>query len=218
MFRQLYIAYIGDTGVQNIFSELFDGIVLVSHPDEMSNITSDDVVLFDGGTDVDAALYGETKHPLAQYPDKLRDERERILFRRAQGVKAGCIGICRGAQLLCALSGGKLIQHVVGHGGPKSHMVITDDGRELIASGDHHQMMYPYTAHDFEVPAWAENVGESHDEYGKTWEGNKEPEVVWFPDTHSLCIQPHPEWMQHMMSFPMYCRELISQLLLNRKP
>jgi GMP synthase-like glutamine amidotransferase len=177
--------------------------------------TSKDVVLFDGGTDIDADIYNERKHPLAQKPDYMRDQTERVYFRRAQGVGAACIGVCRGAQLLCALSGGKIIQHVTGHHGPKAHVIITSDKREILASGDHHQMMYPYDVKEYEMLAWAQGLGEYHCEYGKVAEFGEEPEVVWFPQTKSLCIQPHPEWMQHMMSFPVYCREQVYRCILN---
>lgn len=207
--RQLYWAYPGhDTNLPQTFEQQFDGVKILSM-ENIDSLTSKDVVLFDGGTDINPEIYGEKPHPATQKSDKVRDEQERIWFRRAQGVGAACIGVCRGAQLLCALSGGKLIQHVTGHEGPKSHVVVTSDKRELLASGDHHQMMYLEDAPDFELLAWAEGIGEYHCEYGKTIETREEPEVVWFPHTRSLCIQPHPEWMQHLMSFPIYCREMV---------
>lgn len=213
--RQLYWAYPGyDTNLPSVFEQLFDGIKILD-PNTIDELTSKDVVLFDGGTDISPEIYAERPHPLTQKPDKVRDEQERIWFRRAQGVGAGCIGVCRGAQLLCALSGGKLIQHVTGHGGPKSQVIITSDGREMVASGDHHQMMYPYDIIEYELLAWTNGLGEYHCEYGKIIEAEKEPEVLWIPHTRSLCIQPHPEWMNHMMSFPIFCREYVYKYILN---
>jgi GMP synthase-like glutamine amidotransferase len=214
--RQLYWAYPGhDTGLPTVFEQVFDGVKILNSSN-LDEITEKDVVLFDGGTDIDADIYNERKHPLAQKPDYMRDQMERVFFRRAQGVGAACIGVCRGAQLLCALSGGKLIQHVTGHEGPKAHVIITNDKREILASGDHHQMMYPYDVKEYEMLAWAQGLGDYHCEYGKTAEFNEEPEVVWFPQTRSLCIQPHPEWMHHMMMFPVYCREQVYHKIIRR--
>lgn len=219
MTKQLYWAYVGETGLGEVFSDLFDGLVVVtaSSMDKLETLTKDDVVLFDGGTDINPELYNEIPHPCTQPPDKVRDERERIIFRRAQAAGAGCLGVCRGAQLLCALSGGRLIQHVTGHEGPKAHVITTENGDEIIASGDHHQTMFPYVAPEYELLAWASNVGKSHCEYGKDFEKGKEPEAVWFSHTNSLCIQPHPEWMRSTMSFPLYCRELVTTLLFYRR-
>lgn len=212
--RQLYWASPGyDTTLPGVFEQQFDG-VKVLNSNTMNELTADDTVLFDGGTDIDADIYNEKRHPLAQQPDYMRDQVERVYFRRAQGVGASCIGVCRGAQFLCALSGGKLIQHVTGHGGPRAHVIRTNDGREILASGDHHQMMYLEDVQDYELLAWAEGLGEYHCEYGKTITTGEEPEVVWFPQTKSLCIQPHPEWMQHLMSFPIYCREQVYRYII----
>jgi hypothetical protein len=77
-------------------------------------------------------------------------------------------------------------------------------------------MMYPYDVKEYEMLAWAQGLGDYHCEYGKTAEFNEEPEVVWFPQTRSLCIQPHPEWMQHMMMFPVYCREQVYRKIIKR--
>lgn len=224
-YHRLFWVYIGETGLPSSFEELFDGVVPVTQGslDKLDSLSSQDVVLFDGGVDIDPAIYGETPHPFSQPPNKVRDEYERIVFRRAQGVGAGCLGVCRGAQLLCALSGGSLIQHVSGHEGPTGHIIITKEGKEIIASGDHHQMMFPYDAPEFQVLAWAENIGKFFCEYGKIplspigVRVPQEPEVVWFPHTKSLCIQPHPEWMRNDMTFPLYCRELVAKLFLNSR-
>jgi gamma-glutamyl-gamma-aminobutyrate hydrolase PuuD len=89
--RKLFWAYNGETGLAECFSDLFDGMTIITPAvmDKLDAIRTDDVVLFDGGTDINPELYDEIPHPFTQKPDKVRDERERIIFRRAQAAGAG---------------------------------------------------------------------------------------------------------------------------------
>lgn len=207
-----------DETMRPVFAALFTAqFTLHDSPPMLDSIGKGDVVLFNGGTDINPALYGEARSEFTDVPDLERDNFERKLFRRAQAVGAACIGICRGAQFLCAMSGGKLIQHVTGHRDNCHHIVgRPKEGHEIervmMAFADHHQMMYPYDTFHHLI-AWAENIGESHCEYGKEWRDGKEPEIVWFPDTRSLAIQPHPEWMDSKAVFVEYCRELVKQYI-----
>lgn len=129
------------------------------------------------------------------------------MFTKAQKAGLLIVGICRGAQLGCALSGGILVQHTTGHG--HSHRITTIDGETFIASSLHHQMMYPFDV-EHKLLAWStrpqseEYRGISEDEW-KKWprkvydelksEDIIEPEIVWFPKTKCLAIQGHPEMM-----------------------
>lgn len=211
MIRTLW--FTTKSNLSDVFEDLFDEVKNVQGRTAL--IGTDDVVLFDGGTDVDSQWYGEERHPFAEAPDVTRDEFERLTFRRAQAAGAACIGICRGAQLLCVLSGGKLIQDVAGHRN-NNHDIYTEDGRKIVAAADHHQMMYPQGVFH-ELLAWAPpGTGTSNCEYGKDIP-DPEPEIIWVPDTRSLCIQPHPEWMSGASIFQDYCRELAAKYILNHK-
>lgn len=207
--RTLFLTRVQPDSASSVFEEDFDGCIPFLGNE--SHITKHDVVLFDGGTDVNPALYGEEPHPFTDKPDTKRDEFERAAFRKAQAAGAACIGICRGAQLLCVLSGGKLIQHVNGHKN-SNHAIITLDGKCMVAAADHHQMMHPTTVHH-QLIAWTSNVGESLCEYGKDFDPDREPEILYIPDTRALCIQPHPEWMHPGASFVNYCRDLVTRYL-----
>jgi gamma-glutamyl-gamma-aminobutyrate hydrolase PuuD len=50
-------------------------------------------------------------------------------------------GICRGAQLLHALNGGELWQHVQGHNGPDHVIYDIDEDVYVTATSYHHQML-----------------------------------------------------------------------------
>jgi hypothetical protein len=221
MNRTLWISYMDNNVASHAFASLFDSIVPWS---EGAQIKKEDVVIFSGGADVNPEMYGELRGEFTYQPDKFKDERERAVFRHAQSVGASCLGICRGAQLLCVLSGGKLIQHVTGHN-KGSHNVMTYEGGFFEVSSVHHQMMWPYNVKNHFLIANAVSVGKSFCEYGKDFEyghgykgqgcWSKEPEIVYFPDTRSLCIQGHPEepYCPHDSTFTRACHNYVEKFL-----
>lgn len=74
-----------------------------------------DLLCFTGGEDVNPALYGEPCHPYTGF-NKQRDAVEKQIFHHAIHEGIPCVGICRGGQFLNVMHGGKLWQHVHGHG------------------------------------------------------------------------------------------------------
>ncbi len=145
-----------------------------------------------GGTDINPEIYGEEPlHGYVQRPDKVRDIKEieytKIAIEKGQPI----IGICRGAQLICALQGGKLIQHSIPF--VNDHAIETKDGHiiQSIPSA-HHQIMVPQG--NFELLAW--DVGHSRImNKHKDWEiAEKTPEALWYPEIKAFCVQAHPEW------------------------
>jgi putative glutamine amidotransferase len=170
--------------------------------DLTDNIKEADVVVFGGGTDINPNIYRENKNNKTQHSDKIRDAAELADFALAQTLGIKCVGVCRGAQLLCALSGGKLIQHVTGHSGAGDHAVTTYDDKKYTVNSLHHQMMYPYTlsSKDYTMIAWSSKNLSSTYQGGNNkelWVSDKfqEPEVIHFKNTDSLAIQWHPEMM-----------------------
>jgi putative glutamine amidotransferase len=74
-------------------------------------LTGLDGIVFTGGPDVDPALYGAEPHPLTSTrPD--RDAAESMLMRAALDADLPLLGVCRGMQLMAAMSGGRLHQHL----------------------------------------------------------------------------------------------------------
>jgi GMP synthase-like glutamine amidotransferase len=175
-----------------------------------------DLVVFGGGQDVHPSLYGH-KNVASYVPDKPghRDMFEKEVFSRALELKKPMFGICRGAQLVCALSGGVLIQDVRGHAG--THPIETNDGRTIAMTSVHHQMMYPKGT-EHELIAWAKRRSHAY-----RWDGKDnlpedfdEPEIVYFKATDALGIQGHPEFFRSPMDAGViYTRELVNKYLLN---
>jgi gamma-glutamyl-gamma-aminobutyrate hydrolase PuuD len=146
-----------------------------------------------GGTDIDPTIYGA--HPLqwTDTPDTKRDDEELYQIDMAVLNKTPIIGVCRGAQLLCAYNGGTLVQHSKIVRPTKGRaLLLTTENLEIEAPVDHHQIMVPMG--NYRILA-EEKV--SHTQ----WESNSKhsfanyiPHVVYYPDTNSLAVQPHPEW------------------------
>ena len=111
--------------------------------------------------------------------------------------------------MLCVLNGGKLIQHVEGHNG--SHTMTYNENfknplsrnnlRVMTVPSDHHQMMYPYemNKNNYSIMGWSSKYKSDTYLNGKNKEINLpnkffEPEIVYFEQSNSLCIQYHPEY------------------------
>lgn len=153
-----------------------------------------DMVCFGGGEDVHPSLYqSRIRGAMVGHSASFRDLIERDIFNAAVARGIPIFGICRGAQFVCAMSGGKLVQDVTGHGG--DHTLTTFDGQHFPITSTHHQMMYPWDV-KHELLAWTGNRSKwyTHDipDYVQR---DKDPEIVFFPDSGAFAVQGHPEWM-----------------------
>jgi putative glutamine amidotransferase len=105
-------------------------------PDSLAGL---DGLVISGGTDLDPSLYGQERHPLAEEPDRERDDMELRLMREALDADLPLLGICRGLQLFNVAHGGNLIQHLdcadshVVRGETNVHTVALVEGSKLAA-------------------------------------------------------------------------------------
>jgi putative glutamine amidotransferase len=83
---------------------------LVNDPDAI--LDRIDGLMLIGGSDVDAALYGQKSHPEAEAPMRDRDAVEIALTRGAIARRMPVLGICRGIQVINVAAGGTLWQHL----------------------------------------------------------------------------------------------------------
>lgn len=157
------------------------------------------LVHFCGGVDINPALYGQKPHPRTQAFSTRRDELEIEAYHQAVKLGKPIAGICRGAQLINVLNGGSLWQHVDNHQG-QHNIIDAFTGEVKRVNSVHHQMMRP--AEDAVLVAYADEAsskecmeGEDvHCLVGHTLHGEKDPEIVFYPKTKSLCFQAHPEF------------------------
>ena len=185
----------------------------------------DSILLFEGGNDVNPALYKQLVGHRTQKPDIERDIHEQSYFEMAKSVGAAMIGVCRGAQLLCVLNGGSLIQDAKGH--QVWHQIAVPDKYDRIrfqTSSAHHQVMNPYVLPKTDWQSFGYAINHSPGKYKdgnnskvkvyKCWPEWRDQEIVWFKKTKSLSIQGHPEWFKDQDAFFVkYCKFLVNFLL-----
>lgn len=197
---------------------LWTGLYEITH-----HIEDADLCLFVGGEDVDPSLYGQALGSHT-YCNPQRDEREKLQFDTCMGYGIPMVGVCRGAQFLTVMAGGKLIQHVSNHGTRVGHDMTTSTNDVIRVSSTHHQMMNPYGTANHKLLAWANGLSETYlDGDDKEHVPSidlpavfPEPEVVFYPDINALCVQYHPEIMRQGDAGVKYFQELVWNLL-NKK-
>lgn len=200
---------------QKPFVPLFKEVVRLAVDTADFKFKKGDVLLLGGGEDISPKLYKQkpSRYTGARAVLSDRDMYEKNIFEIAVAAGVPTIGICRGAQLVCALSGGSLYQHVTNHG--VTHDMTTNEGTVLSVSSVHHQMMNPIGA-KHELLAWSTNVRSNvhliEDE--QNLEVEVEPEVIYFKDTKALGIQYHPEFMGDYEAGVGYARNLVATYLM----
>lgn len=180
--------------------------ILYGSKEEVANDVA--LVLFTGGADISPFLYAEPKNKRT-YDHFERDAYETLMFHVALRHGLPMVGVCRGAQFLCAMAGGKLIQHVDSHGG--NHMIKMWDGRSMRVSSTHHQMQLP--PKDAKILAWADPSRSSTHLDGKDNEimPEKEVEIAYYPNINALGMQHHPEMMSKHDEGWKIASELVEQ-------
>lgn len=189
----------------------------VHGPDD---VEGKDLLVFWGGGDINPALYGE-RNVASGYGSYMRDSVEVEVMLEAFKRKIPIVGICRGAQLGCVMTGGKLYQDVNNHGSTHG-MAIADpfhrfgDSPIISTSSVHHQMMIP--AKGCEIIAKAPGISSRRVRFSAKASNQKEteegqhddPEVLFNPDKRILMIQGHPEFTPVTSSLTRFTVNLIN--------
>jgi putative glutamine amidotransferase len=207
------------------FNYLFDVTLPVYSAKDM--VSRNGALVLWGGADISPAIYGERPGSKTGADINLSSKDQLELQLAGQAIKLGIpiIGICRGAQMACALAGGKLVQHVDNH--TKDHFIATDEGKTVKTTSLHHQMMFPWET-DHKLIAWSspdiatvykgapnEEAEGDVDVVFPEKVDHKEPEIVYFPGIKALAIQGHPEFIHNEKhEFVVYCQRLVKQYLM----
>lgn len=161
--------------------------------------TKADLVVFTGGPDVNPIYYAsDDPYPVPHHSvsfDSARDAEDIRLYEKCLSEGVPMFGVCRGAQFLHVMNGGKLYQHVDGHTG--DHHIWDKQSRNHIekVSSVHHQSCIPNPDGGMEVLAvtykskkrWLDNV--------QYEEGlGDDVEAFFYRDTCCLGVQGHPEY------------------------
>lgn len=223
-----------------------------------NNIREADVVIFSGGPDISPKLYGEAAIPGTNFVAE-RDVNDVWAYHWSKDkIK---LGICRGAQLLNVMSGGRLWQDVDGH--RTDHLVEARipnvaelnkpakveawaTSKTFLVTSTHHQMMrmgpeavllgHSIPRHEtyrgsictykksggkysaLSVIGAATTLKIPQQRWENEWLDDDlvDPEMVWYPNTLSLCVQGHPEYGVATPAFKSYVGNLL-QLVIEQK-
>lgn len=189
---------------------LFDSYKVVIDP---ADLTKDSCLVVWGGGDISPTMYNRAvgAATAADYRLSRRDALEWELMCRAEELEIPIIGICRGAQMLCALAGGWLIQDATNHG--TAHEVVTIDNKRFVVSSLHHQMMVPFEV-DHEIIAWSKKkLSDYYLDVDMKVNVPMETEFVYFPKQRGIAIQWHPEYMDVSCPANEYVKEKVKELL-----
>jgi len=165
----------------------------------VNDIDDADAIQFTGGEDVDPMLYDEPAHPTTG-ANARRDSYEANIFNTYAGEKA-MLGICRGGQFLCVMNGGRLWQDVDNHCQGNHYLTDLTTASSVLVSSTHHQMMDPRGVPSHEVLATAGLTKVKRDGWGSNVKQDltnfdRDVEAVYFPESETLCFQPHPEFFK----------------------
>jgi gamma-glutamyl-gamma-aminobutyrate hydrolase PuuD len=191
-------------------------LVIITKIKDVEDLPKIDLVYFTGGEDVSPDFYGQGVGKFTTF-NKKRDDLEYSNFNNVfYGTPK--LGICRGAQFLTVVNGGKLIQHVTNHN--TDHNISINNSLEIPITSSHHQMMFPYDLpkEQYELIAHStyfksNTYLDGNNEEIKLPKGFLEPEIVYYPNSNSLCIQGHPEWMNPDCKTVTYINNLINSKL-----
>lgn len=194
----------------------FDSLPFVT--DEIStkdpkDLKEGDILVIWGGSDISPALYNK---PVSRFTGATgapshRDRVEWALMQQAKTLNIPIIGVCRGAQMLCALAGGTLLQDVNNHGG--THVVETPTGYEFMTNSIHHQMMYPWKVKHEMLASIRTPLATRHYDVENLVVIDEEPEYVYFPEVKGFAVQWHPEGMQVESPATQYIFQTIAERL-----
>lgn len=185
----------------------------------VDNIKDADIVQFTGGADVTPAMYGEHTHR-STYFSQRRDMYETDVFKDATALGKFCVGICRGGQFLNVVNGGTMWQDVDGHAIHGTHGVLDiHTGRIIPCTSTHHQMMKKgekgiLVAQSAEMLSSSKRfmTGLHQEPQEQIARGVAiETESVYYPETRSLCFQPHPEIVRQGHPCQEYFFELLGR-------
>jgi gamma-glutamyl-gamma-aminobutyrate hydrolase PuuD len=176
------------------------------------SILEADLVVFGGGSDVDPILYGETKH-VSTFCSPTRDQTDIDLYLLCREFGIPMLGICRGAQFLHVMNGGKLFQDVDSHVGDHSMYDILHDHNIEKVSSVHHQMVRENVRGGMEIIATAAKSHSralNHNNYDVG--NNADIEAFWYRNSCCIGIQGHPEYEGYHY-FQKWTLDLLNELV-----
>jgi gamma-glutamyl-gamma-aminobutyrate hydrolase PuuD len=182
-----------------------------------------DIVVFCGGADVNPTLYHEEPHKSFR-GDDARDQRDMQLYLECVEKRVPMVGVCRGAQFLHVMNGGKLIQDLDGHQG--DHALILTNGNEVKGEGTggafidrisstHHQAVIAGEGMDVLGYVWRSDRRDLNPTVTQTGRA-RDIEAFFYPETCCLGFQGHPEYAGYY-KYTKWCLEMVQRHIVDNK-
>lgn len=175
-----------------------------------NNISEASLVQFTGGADIFPGRYNRPRHK-TMYLSPEREYIEMDAYHYAVEHSIPMAGICRGAQLLNALCGGDMWQHVNGHG--TSHVAFNLRTEKYVkVTSCHHQCMD--VSSEAEVVLHASRASflsrMNLDMTEEVVDENIPPQVeaCFYKNRGVFCWQGHPEWEDNPSLYFEFLEEL----------
>ena len=188
---------------------LFDTVMAA----DATKLQAGDCLLLWGGEDIDPALYGQKPNARVHVSrhGQERSEKEIELIKTATRLDLPIIGVCRGAQLLTAITGGELMQHIEEH---HTHHTITvhETGEVFKVNSCHHQACLPVDPAI--ILASTGKPVRCVNEYNEADKLEEVHEIIYFPQIRALGFQFHPEWQDCPQKTVALCAQMIKSYLL----
>lgn len=211
LYLEVFIVQ-GDPTDEAMFAKMFSR----ARCRQAKSILEADLVVFTGGEDVDPVLYGEKQHHSTDI-NVARDQNEIAVYALCEEEGIPMLGICRGAQFLQVMNGGKLYQDVDRH--QSAHPMWDTRKKKQIerVSSVHHQLVMDNKKGGMEILGIA---GKSTERWLNPLEvekgKKKDIEAFYYPSTACIGIQGHPEY-EGFPAFTQWTIELLEELICHNK-
>lgn len=181
------------------------------------NNNSVDLIIFTGDTQINPIYYNEVSNDKDMNYSIPKDKLAHYIFRKFRIIPK--IGINRGALLLTAFNGGKIISTCDGHN--EGHLMHYDSygpSKETFKiDGNHKSLIHPFNIKDYEIIAWSRRF---RSDIYRDSEGNKfkldkkfvEPEIVSFSKARDLAFQCD---VHNLKSYDSYATKIIKYIMWN---
>jgi gamma-glutamyl-gamma-aminobutyrate hydrolase PuuD len=223
-------------GAPSYFKHLFDKVHVIDDIVAARALVNEDtVIMYGGGEDISPSLYGAVHNPkthASKQPSR-RDALEKAIFEIGVARGAAHYGICRGHQLLAALLGGRLYQHIHNH--HTSHEVAVnmeamkaeqwDDlfkTPKFMTTSVHHQAVDIKSLQDkyYTIPVLSNKclspVYELGDEKLTAEDVKEDNEAFYVYAKRVFGVQGHPEFDRRDSPFVQFCQTMMTILIEER--
>lgn len=188
LWMEVYVE--GDVHEQRAFAEMF----IRARCTKAASPETADLVVFTGGEDVNPIYYDEDKHYKTRFNSK-RDEADVKMYETCLSQGIPMFGVCRGAQFLHVMNGGKLYQDVDGHVGDHSMWDAKNRVRIEKVSSVHHQACIQNRTNGMEVIAGSYKSKERwRNPTDKNTGQMEDVEAFFYRETCAFGVQGHPEY------------------------